>query len=209
MDSAIVDKKWKAWVKGKSHIRSKLSPIRQRKQDHLLTTHAASEAALRRILFVGLRMKKVTYKSASDWMDRNPITFSKDEGGGNFITHFNRLFKADWASVLNSTQDLGELWILWNDYTKPIRNHLAHALQIYSDEWLDTALAIDRLFLMRLDKAIRPIIGGTPFAHLKNLSPTLPRGQKHIDPWKVLNMNKKNRRPRMSLTDAKTRLERL
>lgn len=209
MDIATIDKKWKAWVKDKSHIRSKLSPIRQRKQDHLLTTHAASEAALRRILFVGLRMKKVTYKSASDWMDKNPITFSKDGGRGNFITHFNRLFKEDWASVLHSTQDLGELWILWNDYAKPIRNHLAHALQNYSDEWLDTALAIDRLFIMRLDKAIRPIIGGTPFAHLKNLSLTLPRGQKHIDPRMVLNVRKRNRRPRMPLTEAKTRLGRI
>ena len=115
----------------------------------------------------------------------------------------------DWETLLDSTGDLRDLWFLWNDYAKPVRNHLAHALWKHGDEWLDTALAIDRLFMMRLDKAIKPVIGGTPFAHLKYLSPRLSRGDISVTPEKVLNIRKKSPRPIISLTDAQTWLGRL
>lgn len=209
MDIATIDKKWKAWVRGKGHIRQKLYRTYKRKSDRFLTTHAASEAALRRVLFVGLRMNKVTYRLADEWIRGHHITFGKKYGSGKFVTFFDRLFMEDWETLLDSTEDLRDLWFLWNDYAKPIRNHLAHALRKYSDEWLDTALATDRLFMMQLDKAIKPVIGGTPFAHLKYLSPRLSRGDISVTPEKVLNIKKNPPRPIISLTDAKARLGRL
>lgn len=209
MDIHSVGNQWKSWIKNKTHIRSKLSPIKQRKADHFLTTHASSEASLRRLLFIGLRMKKVTYKAANEWMYHHQITFGKLHGQGNFIVYFDRLFPNPWASVLQTEAGLDDLWLLWNDYAKPIRNHLAHALRKYDDEWLDAAFAVDRLFMMKIEKAINPVIGGTPFAHLKNLSPPLPRGSKDNDVDTVLGIRTRSPRPRIGLADARIRVENL
>ena len=209
MDEKQIHKQWVRWVGNKSHIRIKLAPSGQSESDHFLTTHAASEAALRRVLFVGLRMNKVTYKIANEFIQGHHITFGKKNGDGNFVAYFDEIFTNNWVALLGSIKDSDELWILWNDYAKPIRNHLAHGLRKYSDDWLDTALAIDRLFLMMLDKAIRPIIGGTPFSHLKYLSPRLPQGESSVMPEKILRAKAKPPRPGITLTNAKTRLDRL
>ena len=48
--------------------------------------------------------------------------------------------------------------------------------------------------MMKMDKAIRPEIGGTPFAHLKFLSPRLPRGIEGVTPETVLNLRYRFRR---------------
>lgn len=209
MDIATIEKQWIAWVKDKSHIRQRLHATYKRKSDRFLTTHAASEAALRRVLFVGLRMNKVTYRSADEWIHGHHIIFGKENGRGNFVTYFDRLFPQDWVALLDSTRDFRDVWYLWNDYAKPIRNHLSHALRKYSDEWLDAALATDQLLIMRLDQAMNPIVGGTPFAHLENLSPRLSRGDINIIPENILNIKKKQPSPITSLTEAKARLGRL
>lgn len=209
MDEKQIHKQWVQWVRNKSHIRIKLAPSGQSESDHFLTTHAASEAALRRVLFVGLRMNKVTYKKANEFIQGHHITFGKKNGDGNFVAYFDEVFTKNWVALLSSIKDLDELWILWNDYAKPIRNHLGHGLRKYSDDWLDTALATDRLFLMRLDKAITLVIGGTPFAHLKHLSPRLPQGESSNLPEKILKVKARPPRPMITLTDAKARLDRL
>ena len=202
-----VTEQWNCWRKDKSHIRAKLHREYIRKSDWLLTTHAASEAALRRILFIGLRQKHVPYKKVQDWMDNHHITFGIENGHGTYVTYFDELYSQNWENTLKTVDDLPELWTLWNNYAKPIRNHLAHAARKYKDDWLEAALAIDRLFMMKLDKAINPLIGGTPFADLRLLSPRLPGGDNNILPERVLNIRSRNTRPKTSLDDARAKLQ--
>lgn len=202
-----VRQQWDVWRQKRPHIRAKLHASYIRKSDWFLTTHAASEAALRRIIFVGLRRKGVAYKSAQAWMDESHIIFGEANGQGNFVTYFDSLFESDWASTLATQEGLPELWKLWNGYSKPIRNHLAHALRKYGDEWLDAALAIDRLFMIRLDAAISPVIGGSPFVDLRQLSPRLARGDQGLTPEAVLAIRVRQRRPKIPLDEARTRLQ--
>jgi hypothetical protein len=211
MDIHTVDREWKKWVKDKTHIRAKLSPTKQSKSDHFVTTHAASEAALRRLLFVGMRRKLVTYDNANHWINNHNIIFPLKGGDGkNFIGYYDALFPKRWDDLLQAEAGLSDLWSLWNGFAKTIRSHRAHAIRRYDDEWFDVALAIDRLFMMRLNKAIDPRIGGSPFKHLKHLSPRLPRGDSTIDVESLLKIKKKAKpRPTISLTDAKSRLANL
>lgn len=203
----VIRQQWDVWRRGSPHIRAKLHATYIRKSEWFLTTHAASEAALRRILFVGLRRKGATYKSAQAWMDESHITFGETNGHGNFVKYFDRLFESPWVTTLATQDGLPELWALWNGYSKPIRNHLAHALRKYNDEWLDAALAIDRLFMIRLDAAISPVIGGSPFVDLRQLSPRLSRGDLNVTPEDVLAIPVRQPRPKIPLDNAKSRLQ--
>ena len=101
-----IRQQWDVWRKKRPHITAKLHASYIRKSDWFLTTHAASEAALRRIIFVGLRRKGVAYKSAQAWMDKSHITFGEANGQGNFVIYFDRLFEKDWVSTLAPQQGL-------------------------------------------------------------------------------------------------------
>lgn len=201
-----VKREWDKWRRNKTHLTAKLHKSYIRKSDWFLTTHAASEAALRRIIFIGLRRKKVPYDAAQEWMDGHSITYGKKHGHGTFIVYHDRLFARSWEDTLKAGADLEELWELWNDYSKPVRNGLAHGARKYADDWLDVALSIDRLFMMRLDAVISPIIGGTPFADLRKLSPRLDRGDPNISPEATLNIAPNRVRVTVPLDDASTRL---
>lgn len=201
-----VKREWDCWRKDKTHITNKLHKDYIRKSDWFLTTHAASEAALRRIIFIGLRRKKVPYDMAQNWMDGHSITYGKIRGHGTFIVYHDRLYARKWADTLKAGTDLEELWELWNDYSKPVRNGLAHGARKYSDEWLDIALSIDRLFMMRLDAVISPVIGGTAFADLRKLSPRLDRGDPNISAEGTLNIQPNRVRVTVPLDDASKRL---
>lgn len=208
-DYKAVKRGWDKWRKDKTHITAKLHNNYIRKSDWFLTTHAASEAALRRLIFIGLRQKKVLYNVAQTWMDGHSITYGKRRGDGTFIVYFDRLFARNWADTLKAGSDLEELWELWNDYAKPVRNGLAHGARKYSDDWLDVALSVDRLFMMRLDAVIAPVIGGTPFADLRQLSPRLDRGDPSITAEGVLNIQPNRVRVTVPLDDATRRLNAL
>lgn len=208
-DYKAVKRDWDKWRKDKTHITAKLHKNYIRKSDWFLTTHAASEAALRRLIFIGLRQKKVLYDVAQKWMDGHSITYGKGRGDGTFIVYFDRLYARNWADTLKAGSDLEELWELWNDYAKPVRNGLAHGARKYSDDWLDVALSIDRLFMTRLDAVIAPVIGGTPFADLRQLSPRLDRGDPSITAEGVLNIRPNRVRVTVPLEDATRRLNAL
>lgn len=202
-----VKREWDNWRRDKTHITAKLHANYIRKSDWFLTTHAASEAALRRLIFVGLRRKKVPYDTAQTWMDGHSITYGKLHGHGTFILYYDRLYARNWADTLKAGTKLEELWYLWNDYAKPVRNGLAHGARKYADEWLDVALSIDRLFMMRLDDVISPVIGGTAFADLRKLSPRLGRGDPNISAEGTLNIQPNRVRVTVPLDDANKRLE--
>jgi hypothetical protein len=202
----VVKGEWDAWRRDKTHITAKLHPRYMRKSDWFLTTHAASEAALRRLIFIGLRMKQVPYEVAQTWMDGHSITFGKKNGEGTFIVYFDRLYARNWENTLASTHGLEELWQLWNDFSKPVRNGLAHGARKYPDEWLDVALSIDRLFMMRLDSTISPVVGGTAFADLRLLSPRLGKGNPVVTAEGILNIKPNRVRVSLSLEEATNRL---
>jgi len=201
-----VKHEWDKWRQDKSHIRAKLFTNYIRKSDWFLTTHAASEAALRRLIFIGLRRKKVPYDVAQDWMDGHSITYGRQKGHGTFIVYYDRLFNPNWEQTLKAGVGLEELWGLWNDFSKPVRNALAHGARKYTDDWLDVALAIDRLFMMRLDLVIQPVIGGTPFADLRNLIPRLERGDSEVKAEGTLGILPNRVKERLGVKDASSRL---
>jgi|GEM_PF-4090151 len=201
-----VKREWDKWRRDKSHITAKLHKSYIRKSDWFLTTHAASEAALRRIIFIGLRRKKVPFATAQKWMDGHSITYGKIAGQGTFITYYDRLYTRNWEDTLKAGNDLQELWYLWNDFSKPVRNDLAHGARKHTDDWLDAALSIDRLFMIRLDEVIRPVINGTPFADLRKLSPRLDRGDSEITAEGILNIRPNRLRVSATLEDATNRL---
>lgn len=200
---------WDKWHKDKSHITNKLYKSYIRKSDRFLTTHAASEAALRRIIFIGFRMKHVPYAAAQAWMDGHSITYGKNRGEGTFILIFDDLYARNWADTMKATQGLEELWELWNDFAKPVRNGLAHGARKYPDDWLDAALSIDRLFMMRLDDVMSPVIGGTPFADLRLLSPRLGKGNPAVTPESTLGRRANRVRAGLPVEDASRRLDAL
>lgn len=204
-----VKKEWDAWRTDKLHIKTKLHANYIRKSDWFLTTHAASEAALRRLIFIGLRQKQVPYDVVQEWMDGHSITFGKKHGEGTFIVYFDRLYVRNWADTLAATEGLGDLWLLWNDFAKPIRNGLAHGARKYKDDWLDAALAVDRLFMMRLDATISPVLGGTPFADLRLLTPRIGKGNPALTAEGVLKIKPGQVRVTLPLEDANKRLDAL
>lgn len=209
MDIQTADKQRKKWVEGKSHIQSKLFRDELSKPYEFLNIHAASEAALRRTLFVGLKLNKVTYEIADRWLHHNDLTPGKSEDRGSFIYNFNRLYPQNWETTLHSVSGLEELWELWNGFSKGIRNHIAHGMRRYSDEWINPAIIIDRLFIIRLDEAISPSVGGSPFASLVSLSPRLPRGESLVDPIVILNAKGRKPQPKIPLTNVIKQVGRL
>lgn len=202
----VVKGAWDAWRRDKTHITAKLYKSYIRKADWFLTTHAASEAALRRLIFIGFRMKHVPYAAAQAWMDGHSITYGKKHGEGTFIVIFDDLYARNWADTMKATQGLEELWELWNDFAKPVRNGLAHGARKYPDDWLDAALSIDRLFMMRIDDVMSPVIGGTPFADLRLLSPRLGIGNPGVTPESTLSRRAKRARAGLPIEDAAKRL---
>ena len=199
---------WGTWLEDKSHIRSKLAKHSQSVADEFLNIHATSEAALRRLLFIGLRMNQVTYKNTNEWLRDNDRTPSKNDQKPYFIYCFNTIYPKNWQDIVQHNADFSELWDLWNDFTKTIRNHLAHGIRRYEDEWTILGIEIDQRFIMSLDNVIRPLVGGSPFMDLSKLSPRLPRGKNDISPYKMLGTKKRNPRPKISLSDAVTQFER-
>lgn len=206
MNNGEIHEKWRQWVHNRGQLYGRLHKEYLRESDHFSATHAVAEAALRRIIFIGLRANRVTYKSARLWLEHNPLLFGKKQRGHNFNYCFDKLYEVSWSNILRSQDGLAELWELWTDYAKPIRNHLAHAQRNHNEETLDTSLAINELFLMRLDKAMKPIVGGSPFSHLHNLSPRLPPGDGTITPGDLLDLPTRVPSPLISHDDARTRL---
>lgn len=200
---------WDSWRVDKSHIKTKLHKNYIRKSDWFLTTHAASEAALRRLLLIGLRSKQVPYDVATKWQDNHHVTFGKAKENGTFIKYYDLLFASNWDYTIKSEAGLEELWLLWHDYSKPVRNGLAHGARKYNDDWLDAALSIDRLFMMRLDKAISPIIGGSPFSDLRLLSPRLPRGISTVTAERLLQLKARPPKVEVPLAKADERLTKI
>ena len=198
---------WTDWVKTHSLMASKLKGAdRNNLPAYFQTLHASTEALFRQILLVGLRLNYVTYKEAQDWLhlhDNTPDTV-------DYPKRFDRLYaikSVTWAALLKQHPRLDQALGLWHEFSKGIRNHLAHGVRSYSEDWLESAILIDQHLLIELDVAMAPVVGGSISNHLAMLSPRLPVGKTGHGLVKLTGVKQKQPRPKLSLVAVHERLK--
>ena len=198
---------WSKWIKEHPSISTKLLGARGvNRETYFLLIHAATEAMFRRVLLVGLRLNKVTYDEANEWLYHNDETPDKD----NYPKLFNQLYQSKlvtWSDLLASTPALEALWTLWLGYSKIIRNHISHGIRKYNDDWLQCGITIDEELLIRLDQSLSIIIGGSVCDHLGKLTPRLPIGLKGNNLTVITGRKSRKPRPTVSLANAKIAIE--
>lgn len=194
---------WSKWLEEHQTIGSKLRGANStNKEIYFLTIHAATETMFRKVLLVGLRLNKVTYAEANEWLYRNDDTPNKV----NFPKLFDQLYlskQITWSTLICSDPDLKQLWELWLDYSKVVRNHISHGIRKYTDDWLQCGITIDQKLLVRLDHALLKTIGGSLCADLTKLSPRLPKGAKGGDLRAITGHTSRKPRPSISLEKTK------
>lgn len=198
---------WNSWVKTHGFVAAKTKGAdRNNLPVYFQTLHAATEALFRQILFVGLRLNRITYKEAQDWLHLHDKTPDKKD----YPKLFDRLYavkSVHWAFLVTKHPRLGQSLDLWHEFSKGIRNHLAHGVRRYSDEWLESAILVDQHLLIELDSAMATVVGGSISNHLAKLSPRLPVGKTGHDFFKLTGVKQKQPRPKISLLAAQKQLE--
>ena len=198
---------WSKWIVEHRAISSKLlGASGMNREAYFLLVHAATEVMFRRVLLVGLRLNKVTYDQANEWLYHNDDTPDKD----NYPKLFNQLYQSKlvtWSDLIASTPALEVLWTLWLGYSKTIRNHISHGVRKYNDEWLQCAITIDEELLIRLDKSLSIIIGGSVCDNLGKLTPRLPIGLKGNNLTVITGRKSRKPRPTVSLANAKIAID--
>ena len=193
---------WTDWIASHNHIDAKLrDENRASEKDYFLAVHAATEAMFRRILFVGLRLNRVTFPEASDWLFHNDVTPNKT----NYPKLFDKLYSQKnitWAGVISSVDGLETLWELWLGFSKTVRNHLSHGIRKYDPEWIRCGIAIDQELMMRLDDAFFPVVGGSMAGTLTSFNPRLPKGMSGSALAVITGIKSNIQRPKISLVDA-------
>lgn len=197
---------WTAWLDSHSLISGKLQGIdRASLNVYFQALHGLTEAVFRRALLVGLRVNHVLFKDAEDWLHDHDETPDRKE----FPKRFDHLFairRTSWADVTLQSESFRCALDLWHDYSKVIRNHLAHAIRSYGHEWLTCAIQIDQILLMEFDRALEPIIGGSLAHDLTKLVPRLPKGIPDQDLPKLTGVKQRKPRPAVSLVSAQLEL---
>lgn len=127
---------WVPWSDSHSLISRELRGVdRANLKGYFQALHGFTEAVFRRSLLVGLRMHQVQFKDAEGWLHDHDETPDRKE----FPKRFDRLYSirgTSWAKVTSQSESFRCALNLWHDYSKIVRNHLAHAIRSYSDEWL-------------------------------------------------------------------------
>lgn len=196
---------WANWLENREHIARKLKGADPGNLEaYFLKIHAASEALFRRFLFIGLRLNRVPFSEAADWLNHNDATPSKQV----YPSQFDRLYRGvcTFNDVLSSSRRLDALWPLWNSFSKIIRNHLAHGMRAYERDWLMCALRIDQALMIDLDNGLAPFVGGSGAGNLALLNPRLPTGDKNADIPLLLGKKAKQARPSISLLETQAHL---
>jgi hypothetical protein len=193
---------WDAWADRRGLICAKLKGVdRSSLSVYFQALHGATEAVFRRALLVGLRLNAVSYKSAQDWLHDHDVT----PGLTDYPKRFDRLYAikgVSWNDITRPRERFRGALDLWNGYSKVIRNHLAHSIRSYNDEWLLCAIQVDQILLMEFDLALEPIIGGSVAHALTELVPRLPVGRSKQDLSSLTGIRLSKPRPRASLVGA-------
>jgi len=201
---------WNSWVQARSRISSQLSNAdRSNSRTYFVDVHAASEEMFRRVILIGLRVNRVTYDEANEWLFHNDETPDKDK----YPKIFDALYKTKgiaWESCLRSVDGLGTSWSLWLNFAKVIRNHLLHGIRSYEPEWYECAIRVNQELIVRFDLALSMVVGGSPVGSLNDLSPRLPRGKSGQVIHELVGRKKSREpRPRISLEVASEDLKSL
>jgi hypothetical protein len=195
---------WTSWLRGSSLIAAKLDGAdRERRDADFLALHASTETLFRQVLFVGLRLNRVPYKDAQSWLHLNDFTPDRDK----YPRRFDRLYAVkhvSWDSLVSGSPRLGSALDLWHDYSKLIRNHLAHGVRRYAPAWVDCAINIDQILLMELERSMVSVVGGSVAHSLKDLVPRLPVGKSGRDLADLMGVRSKTARPVIALFTAQT-----
>lgn len=200
---------WVPWSDSHSLIARELRGVdRENLKVYFQSLHGLTEATFRRSLLVGLRMHQVPFKDAETWLHDHDETPDRKE----FPKRFDRLYGArgtSWAELTSKSEPFRCALDLWHDYSKVIRNHLAHAIRSYADEWLTCAIQVDQILLMEFDRVMEPIVGGGLTHDLTKLVPRLPKGIPGQDLSKITGVKQRKPRPTVSLGGAQIEVARL
>ena len=168
-----------------------------------MTLHASTEALFRRVLFVGLRLNRVPYKDAQAWLHHHDVTPDREK----YPRRFDRLYavkNVSWDTLVAGNRRFSSALDLWHDYSKLIRNHLAHGVRRYSPEWVDCAISIDQILLIELDRSMVAVVGGSVAHSLKDLVPRLPVGKSGRNLADLMGVKSRTARPVIALAAAQT-----
>ena len=160
-----------------------------------------TESILRRTLLVGLRKKSVQYSDAVAWLHDNDYTPDRK----SYPDTFNKLYGQGAFANLTGAAPLDDLWELWLDFTKIVRNHISHGIRKYDEPWLQCAIHIDQAFIMQFCIALQPNVGGSLGGDLRKLRPRLSMGKAGVDIPKLLGTKGRKPRPAVSLQAASTK----
>jgi hypothetical protein len=200
---------WASWSDSHSLISRELRGVeRANLKVYFQALHGLTEAVFRRSLLVGLRMNQVQFKDAEAWLHDHDETPDRKE----FPKRFDRLYsirKTSWTKVTSQSESFQYALNLWHDYSKIIRNHLAHAIRPYSDEWLACAIRVDQILLMEFDLVMETVVGGSLSDDLTKLVPRLPKGIPTQDVPKITGVKQRKPRPTVSLGGAQAEVSRL
>lgn len=200
---------WVPWSDSHSLISRELRGVdRANLKGYFQALHGFTEAVFRRSLLVGLRMHQVQFKDAEGWLHDHDETPDRKE----FPKRFDRLYSirgTSWAKVTSQSESFRCALNLWHDYSKIVRNHLAHAIRSYSDEWLACAIQVDQILLMDFDLVMEPVVGGSLSDDLTKLMPRLPKGIPAQGMPKITGVKQRKPRPAVSLGGAQAEVSRL
>lgn len=200
---------WAFWSDSRTFVSRYLRSVDQANlKGYFQALHGITEAIFRRSLLVGLRMHQVRFKDAETWLHDHDETPDRKE----FPKKFDRLYSirgTSWPKVTGQNESFRCALDLWHDYSKIIRNHLAHAIRPYSDEWLVCAIQVDQILLMDFDLAMEPVVGGSLSDGLTKLVPRLSKGIPAQDVPKITGVKQRKPRPTVSLGGAQAEVSRL
>lgn len=195
---------WTVWLSGHGLIAGKLDGAdRERRDAYFLALHASTETLFRQVLFIGFRLNRVPYKDAQAWLHHHDVTPDREK----YPKRFDRLYAVkdvSWDALVAGNRRLSSALDLWHDYSKLIRNHLAHGVRRYSPAWVDCAISIDQILLMELERSMVSVVGGSVAHSLRDLVPRLPVGKSGRDLADLMGVKSKTARPVIALVTAQT-----
>lgn len=185
---------WGDWLMDHPLVAEKIGDAEESNiRDYFSRVHAACEAQLRQILFIGFRLNGATYANTSHWLYHNDVTPDRIR----YPKLFNALYskrQGEWEKILFSHPTFNDIWSLWLDFSKVIRNHIQHGVRDHKDGVILTATLIDKALLMSLNDALKTTIGGNISDSLTNLNPRLPRGDSRFDLNKLAGLKRSGKR---------------
>ena len=191
---------WRPWLRRNGMTARFLSGAKRGDPEgYFIRVHAVTENILRRVLLVGLRRNHVMYSDAMAWLQNNDFTPDRV----NYPKVFNKLYGPRLTfNQVTGAAPMNDLWELWLDFSKIVRNHISHGIRKYDESWLQCAIHIDQAFIIQLCAVLQPHVGGSLGQDLRKLQPRLSLGKVGVSIPTLLGTKGKNPRPVASLQTA-------